>query len=293
MKLISPYLVLLLPLSLSSLVSYAQTPENKLTGPYLGQTPPGSTPKPFAPGIVSTKGWEVGARFSRDMKEFYFLRKPLNSEHIESVIYKQKDNQWHETFTQGRNRLPYFSPDGKTMHMGKQYKTRTSSGWSEAKSLGSPYEETRIMSLTASSKGTYVFDEATRDGKGVLRYSEVVNGKREAPKPLDKRINTGLWNAHPYIAPDESYILWDSEREGGFGDNDIYVSFRQKDGSWGEAINLGDKVNTPAQEGGPMITPDGKYLFFGRTMGPIEGDRYPNVDTYWVDAKIILDLKPD
>ena len=227
------------------------------------------------------------------MREFYFLRKPLNGEHIESVIYKLKGNQWQETFTQGRNRLPYFSPDGKTMHMGKQYKTRIPSGWSEVKSLGSPYDEIRIMSLTASNKGTYVFDEATRDGKGVLRYSEIVNGKREAPKPLGKTINSGLWNAHPYIAPDESYILWDSERKGGYGDNDIYVSFRQKDGSWGKAINLGDKINTPAQESGPMITPDGKYLFFGRNMGPIEGDRYSNVDTYWVDAKVILDLKPE
>lgn len=63
------------------------------------------------------------------------------------------------------------------------------------------------MGLTVSSKGTYVFDEATRDGKGVLRYSRLVDGKREAPRPLSKVINTGKWNGHPFIAPDESYIM--------------------------------------------------------------------------------------
>ena len=63
MKFISPRIALVLTLSLSSLVSFAQQPESTLKGPYLGQTPPGSTPKTFAPGIVSTQGWEVGPDF--------------------------------------------------------------------------------------------------------------------------------------------------------------------------------------------------------------------------------------
>jgi len=283
---------LLLTVLIVSSLSHARDNLQVLEGPYLGQKSPGLTPEPFAPGIVTTKGWEVGARFSLDMDEFYFIRKRLDNKEVESVIYKQKNNQWFETVTQGRNRLPYFSPDGKTMHLGKQYKERTKSGWSDVKELGSPYNEIHIMSLTASSKGTYVFDEATRDGNGVLRYSRLINGKRETPKPLDKAINTGKWNAHPLIAPDESYILWDSEREGGYGDNDLYISFKQQDGSWGEAINLGDKINTEAQEGGPMITPDGKYLFFGRNMGTKDSVGNANVDTFWVDAQFIKDLRP-
>ena len=284
-----------IPLLLSVLVlssgCYAKGDVPVLEGPYLGQKPPGLTPEPFALGIVTTKGWEVGARFSRDMDAFYFLRKRHDNEETESVIYQQKDNRWHETITQGRTRLPFYSPDGEVVHLGKQYKERTKSGWSEVKDLGSPYKQIPIMSLTASNKGTYVFDEATRDGNGVLRYSSLINGQREAPKPLDKAINTGKWNAHPYIAPDESYILWDSEREGGYGDNDLYVSFKSQDGSWGKAINFGDKINTDAQEFGPMITPDGKYLFFSRNMGPIAGQKSANVDTFWVDAQFIKDLK--
>ncbi len=283
-----PIMLLLSVLMISS-PSQAQDAVPILEGPYLGEKPPGLIPEAFAPGIVTTKGWEVGHVFSPDMDEFYFLRKRQDNKKIESVIYKQKNNRWFETVIPGRVHLPFFSPDGKTIHLGKRYKERTDAGWSEIKSLGTPYEEIRIMGLTASSQGTYVFDEAVRGGKGVLRYSRIVDGKREAPRPLSKVINTGKWNAHPLIAPDESYIMWDGERDNGFGDNDLYISFRQQDGSWGAAINLGDKINTDAEEGGAYITPDGKYFFFGRNMG---SDKYENMDIFWVDAGFIETLRP-
>ena len=137
-----------------------------------------------------------------------------------------------------------------------------------------------------------MFDEVGSGGDGVIRYSRLIDGKREEPRPFGKEINTGTWNAHPLIAPDESYIMWDGERDGGYGDSDIYISFRQKDGSWGEAINLGDKINTDAEEGGASVTPDGKYFFFGRVITPEIGDALANVDIYWVDAQIIEDLRP-
>ena len=142
------------------------------------------------------------------------------------------------------------------------------------------------MRLTASSKGTYVFDEVGTDGDGVIRYSRLIDGKREEPRPLSKEINTGTWNAHPFIAPDESYIMWDGRRDSGYGDSDIYISFRQQDGSWGEAVNLGDNINTDAWEASPSVTPDGKYLFFHRQISS------DNLDIYWVDTQIIEDLRP-
>ena len=179
-----------------------------------------------------------------------------------------------------------ISPDGKTMHLGKRYRVRTDDSWSELKSLGSPFEDIGIMRLTASLKGTYVFDEATRDGNGVIRYSRLIDGKRDEPRPFGKEINSGKWNAHPFIAPDESYIIWDGERDSGFGNSDIFISFRQRDGSWGAAINLGDKINTGAEEAGGYVTPDGKYLFFNRHVSP------ENADIYWVDAQIIETLRP-
>ena len=56
-----------------------------------------------------------------------------------------------------------------------------------------------------------------------------------------------------FIAPDESYLIWDSDREGGFGDSDIYISYKQEDGTWGKAINL-ENVNTHGEENTATIT---------------------------------------
>ena len=155
----------------------------------------------------------------------------------------QKENgQWQESVISPRIGQAFISPDGKTMHLGRRYKERTESGdWSEIKNLGVPFKDFPIMSLTASSKKTYVFDAM---GEGVLRYSRLINGKREEPKLFGKEINSGTANAHPIIAPDESYILWDGRRDKGYGKADIYVSFRQQDSSWSEAINLGATINT-------------------------------------------------
>ena len=277
-------------------VSKAQNEVSVLEGPYLGQTPPGLTPEIFAPGLVSTTQRDGSGFFSPDMKEFYFTRKNSDENIWSLIAYKSENNKWHKFVVRPRVGRPNVSPDGKTMHLGKQYMTRTGDGWSEIESLGSPYEEIRIMRLMSSAKGTYVLDEGTRDGKGVLRYSRLVNGKREAPKPLPKVINTGTWNAHPFIAPDESYIIWDGERESGYGDNDLYISFKQHDGSWGKAINMGDKINSKAPENGASVTPDGKYLFFNRNTGTGQANRNAGVgdgDLYWVDAQIIENLRPE
>ncbi len=263
-----------------------------IKNPYLGQKPPGLTPEVFAPGLISLKGWDYGGAFTPDMKEFYFIREVvINKEFVqEFVVFKYKNKQWQESVVSPRVGQPFISPDGKTMHLGRRYKERTETGWSEIKKLGAPFDTIRIMRLTASATGTYVFDEAGSDaGDGVIRYSEIIDGKRQEPKPFSKAINTGKYNAHPFIAPDESYIIWDGRRESGYGHSDIYISFKQEDNSWGPGINLGDKINTSAWEAAAGVTPDGKYLFFNRNMG---SDQYENVDIFWVDAQIIETLRP-
>ncbi|WP_394751338.1 TolB-like translocation protein [Spongiimicrobium salis] len=251
---------------------------------YFGQKPPGLTPEVFAPGIVSTAHHEWGPFFTPDMKEFYFSRRNTQSGKDTHFVLKYENNRWHETIVD--THTGGISPDGKTMHFGNQYRERTDDGWSELKSLGSAFEDIDIMRLTSSSKGTYVFDEYAEDGNFVLRYSRLINGVREAPKPFSKEINTGKGNIHPFIAPDESFILWDSRRDGGYGGSDIYVSFRQENGSWGAAINLGDKVNTSISQRGGYVTPDGKYLFFNGPASTGKGE------VFWVDAQIIETLRP-
>lgn len=268
--------------------SYAENESLVLTGPYLGQTPPGLTPEIFAPGIVSTEGWEVSGVFTPELNEFYFIRNNKESKKQEIVVFTNTNSQWHESVFSPRVGTPLFSSDGNIMHLGKRYRERTEEGWSEVKSLGSPFDSLPIMRLSASSKGTYYFDEFKQDFTGDIRYSRLMNGQYEEPRLLGKEINSGK-SFHPFIAADESFLIFDSKRDGGYGDSDLYISYREQDGSWGKAMNLGDKINTLGWEAVASVTPDGKYLLFSRNMTP---DNHENVDIFWVDAQFIENLRP-
>ena len=241
-----------------------------LSGPYLGQERPGYSPEVFARGIVTTETWGDAGAFSPDMKTFYVSRWRVIDEKVEreAVTFREVSNRWIKFPDPDRKGTPSISPDGKIMYHGSQYRKQTPTGWSDAKSLGPAFEAIRIMGLTSSREGTLVLDEVGTNGNGVLRYSLLIDGQRQDPVPFGKAVNTGTWNAHPFIAPDETFIMWDGERESGFGSSDIYISFKQSDGSWGAAINMGEEINTQAEEGGPRVTPDGKYLFFNRMVVP-------------------------
>lgn len=263
-----------------------------LEGSYMGQKPPGMVPEPFAPGIISTEGWEIEAVFAPGMNEFYFVTRRSKETPITVIGFRQENNVWKKYVEFNRKGELSFSPDGSRMYMAKGYKDRNGNGWSERKSLGPMFDrdDWGIMRLTASAKGTYVFDDF-RSGD-VIRISTLKEGQRQEPKKMGEVVNTGKWTAHPFIAPDESYLIWDSEREGGFGSSDLYISFRQKDGSWGAAINMGDKVNTDKWEAFASVTPDGKYMLFNRRIDDGSNADTMNVDIYWVDANIIEDLRP-
>jgi hypothetical protein len=278
-------LFLLLSIVLMSGVSHGQDERPIVQGPYLGQKPPGLTPEVFAPTVVSTEHRDLGGFFSPDMQEFYFTRKNNKDKKWSLVVFQYENNQWRESVVGPRIGRPIIAPDGKTMHLGKHYMQRTETGWSEVTSLGPMFdrEDWGIMRLSASAKGTYVFDDYKNND--VIRISMLKDGKRQTPKLMGSMVNTGKYTAHPFIAPDESYLIWDSERDSGFGDSDLYISFRQQDDSWGAAINLGDKINTSAWEAGGYVTPDGNYLFFNRHSS--EG----NGDVFWVDAQIIETLR--
>ena len=253
---------------------------------YLGQKPPRLKAEVFAPGIVTTEHMEFFGSFTPDLKEFYFKRYGGEYKKPTLVVIQFKNDQWNESVvspTEASVGEPSVSPDGNTIYLDSRYIERTNSGWSGVKNLGVPFKDIPIMRLTASSEGTYVFD--VREETGTIRYSRLINGTREEPKAFGKEINKGKWTAHPFIAPDESYLIWDSEREGGYGDSDLYISFRQKNGSWGPAYNMGKDINTEYEDIFGSVSPDGKYLFFHRYLSD------ETVNIFWADAQVINKLR--
>lgn len=261
---------------------------------YFGEKPPGMVPVLFAPKLLSSDDSFEGGILSPDKKEYYFSRKNGNYEQRTFFVIRYENNQWGKE-VETDIRYPRFSMDGNTIYQGNQYRERTATGWSELKSMGSPFTDKHIMGISVSNQGTFFFDQWEEpDTVGAISYSRLINGKHEPRQKMGKEINTGNWIAHPNIAPDESYLIWDVEREDGYGHSDLYISFRAKDSTWLPAVNMGPKINTDTNESGAHVSYDGKYLFFTRGEWQLQDDGTSNWvgKRYWVDARVIEELRP-
>jgi tetratricopeptide (TPR) repeat protein len=89
------------------------------------------------------------------------------------------------------------------------------------------------------------------------------NGERwEAARKLKKEINTKYWEAHGFITDDGSTMIFSSDRPGGFGGLDLYLSKLMPDGEWGQPLNMGPEINTPFNDDRPFLINKGTMLFF-------------------------------
>jgi len=93
-------------------------------------------------------------------------------------------------------------------------------------------------------------------------YVSSFNGKSwSAIVKLNKNINTKYWESHGFISETGDQLIFASDRPGGFGGLDLYVS-RKVNGDWGPAVNLGPEINTEFNEDRPFLINNGKSLFF-------------------------------
>jgi Tol biopolymer transport system component len=271
-----------------------------LKGPYLGQKPPGMTPELFAPGIISREDTrEFAITFSPDGRECFFTRS-LTDNFI--ITTKEVNGKWADPDIadfSGKNLdfEPHITPDGNRLIFGSNrplpgsekaigfpqfYCEKADSGWSSPKPLGSPFKDRFVMYVSVTNDGTIYFT-GNENGKDGIYMSKCRDGQYQAPVALGENINYLPSSAHPFISPDESYLIYDAESQE--GNVDLFISFKKKDGTWTKSVSLGEKLNTDLNEMVAFVSRDGKYLFFSR-LKPGKGD------IYWVDAKIIERLKP-
>jgi outer membrane protein OmpA-like peptidoglycan-associated protein len=83
--------------------------------------------------------------------------------------------------------------------------------------------------------------------------------------PVIGYANSGSWESQASISCDGSQLFFASDREGGQGGTDIWMSQRMEDNRWSEPVNLGPKVNTDGDEEAPFISNDGRVLYFSST----------------------------
>ncbi len=148
---------------------------------------------------------------------------------------------------------------------------RRSGKWSVPQELGSKIND------MYNDAATYL----TPDGKDIFLYYERGNGdiyqshfdgkEWSTPLSMGPEINTNSWETSGCLSPDRSKFYFTSDRAGGFGGLDIYVSEKLADGNWGKAKNLGPEINTPGNEDAPFLHQDGT-LYFGSDGLPGLGD---------------------
>ena len=277
-------------------------------GPFLGQTPPGLAPARFAPGLVSTAWTELCAVFSPDGTEFYFARSEgrggarMRAVTLAGGAWGRPgplafvgDHGSVDMFVSSDGGSLYFCSnrplDGSGAAKGDTdiwVARRAASGWGEPVNLGSAVnsgENDYYPTLTARGDLYFSSPRAGGIGGNDIYRSRHVDGRLGAAENLGSPINTTRWEFDPFVAPDEGFLLFASDREGGLGRSDLYVSFRNPDGSWATPRNLGEPVNSSASEYTPMLSPDRKYLFF--TSGRAGTD-----DIWWVDAAVLDRFRP-
>jgi Tol biopolymer transport system component len=304
-----------------------------LSGEYLGQDPPGMKGELFAPGIMSTGLAELNSVFFPGGKEVIYS---IHAGRMKwaLIMMREENGRWTKpeiaTFSGEYGGVdPFVSLDGSTIYFcsnrpkpGRSepeddydiwYVVRTNAGWSEPVNLGPPINsDAHEFYPSLTEDGTMYFQSRREGGIGAsdIYRAELVDGKYTEAELLPETINSPGFEGDAFIAPDESYLIVSTRREGdNIGQSDLYLSFRDEDGSWSPLKNIGDKINSEGGENCQILSPCGKYLFYTSrqykdlwSVSPLTYEAIRRAwaepqngygDIYWVDAKIIKELKPD
>lgn len=125
-------------------------------------------------------------------------------------------------------------------------------------------------SLSPDGKTLFLYYE---EGNGDIYVSRYEGGDWTKPQPLNKNINTALfWETSATLTADGKKLYFASNRPGGKGELDIYVSELDSKGDWGKAVNIGPAINTEGNEDAPVIHPDGVTLYFSSDGHPTLGN---------------------
>ena len=218
------------------------------------------------------------------------VRKRLKS--VEFLAYAtanpvpfQPENLGPAINTTNHEYLPAFTADGETLIFTR--KDRISEdfyscgkdkegNWQTAtpiKSLNSEGDEGG-QTVTADGK-LLIFTACARKGNignCDLYFSTLENGIFTSPKLLPEGINTRHWESQPSLTPNGDALYFASERPGGMGKRDLFVSYRIN-GKWTNPRNLGRTINTPENDVTPFIHADGQTLYFTSEGHPGMGEK--------------------
>ncbi len=140
-------------------------------------------------------------------------------------------------------------------------------------------------SCSLNKDGTELFLYKIDNFDGAIYSSNYVNGAWTPIKKLNRNINTKFYESHAAISYDGKKLYFTSNRDGGQGNLDIYVSEKDETGDWGPAENLGAAINTPYMEDTPFITQNDSVLYFSseghNSMGGYDNFKSQKIGSVW------------
>ncbi|MFZ1683349.1 MAG: hypothetical protein WAU88_04370 [Candidatus Zixiibacteriota bacterium] len=281
--------------------------EGQGSSAYLGEPVPGEKPVIFAPEFLSAR-YHFVARlaFSPDGTECYFTVTDATFAHPKILWTRLTDGVWSEPIqpsfadSNWKNHEPFISHDGTKLYFTSDRQAqpatnrrdfwvveRTSSGWSEPTRLPAPINsDFTEFFFCQGGDGTIYFSSNRPGGSSQLDIYRVrqIPGQPAQAENLGPVINGGIYNGDACIAPDGRFLVFGTVRMDGRGGMDLYVTFPNGSGGWTAPTSLGNEFNTSADEYGPTLSPDQKYLFFTRHDGT-------KADVNWVQASVLEKIR--
>ena len=262
---------------------------------YLGLTPPTTEAIPFAPGVVSRPGsYEYALSVHPAGDRFLFTVEcpdegaGVHQSRFENGLWttpKRVDlsggarkHEMEAFFGVDGDRI-FFAPYSKGMDVRIWTAKVSPDGFADPRELGEPVSEDPSFYPVQATDGSLFY---TNLGKRAVWRATFDHGKVSGAR--DAGLERG---GHAFPSPDGNFVLIDSASLNSDEQRDIYVAFRNDDGSWGTPKPLGPSVNTEYSETCPSLSPDGRYLFFSRYNEPGGVS-----DIYWIDAEVITAAAP-
>lgn len=191
---------------------------------------------------------------------------------------------------------------------------RVGDTWGNPYNIGAPINTDGAEYFPSVTKNETLYFTRAEKGTRIhfIYRSKLINGKYTEPEMLGPEVNCGTNRYNAYIDIEERFIIVPAVGvDDNFAGENYYIVFRDENDDWCEPINISNKINSNLTRGhSASLSPDGKYLFFMSSRGNPDIDFNKNLpsfseilsafnkpqngnsDIYWINSKIINDLKP-
>ncbi len=258
--------------------------------PPYASTQPLTEPAIFGEGVISGGYFDSHPAFTPDGATLYFVRSAANFNFWAIMVSRFSHGRWSEPEVapfsgQYADADPFITADGARLYfisrrplaVGGTPRDNTDI-WMMRKAAAGSWGKPQHLDAPINSDGDEWYPTLTRDGTlyfgsdrpGGLGKTDLYRARPDgdgyAPaENLGSPVNTEADEYEPYIAPDESYLIFmASGRSDSLGRSDLYISYR-RDGAWSAPQNLGKRINSSALEYSPKVSPDGRYFFWSST----------------------------